>query len=590
MYVCLDFGAPSIFTNWCYQLVNYLTLMARHDYYPLRILRLWLMTTSYTTIQDSLLLTCFVRVCYYIIRFATLVSSVVANLRILIGYVVCILEVVMSIVAVLYNVILLVITYITVLVNAYRSYSVAIDSGLQVSGGGGTPNDPNPEPDNDDDNEEAGALDRPLKLPYNSLGEMMAEAHSSNDPSKNNRVTVAKRFAASGQEPTADIINEVQSRKGRNRITPAQVAILKKAYSENIVSLTVPLGKVGADIIRAIDPINNKTPGCYIMTHNTAGEQAVGSTIDLLVRVKKHLSDATSTTIVARNRVSQYMREHGRDNFQVQVVRLPLSMPQTVSAVLAFEQYLFLLLNPSINFFFIAGSTQLSPEQLRLQQEKNGTPLYIYYKGVLVYVTKTVIEGSNIMGKDPADLRNDTFVGTTLTDFKVTYQPVDGSEVNIMDIESLKELVAKYRLNLRIIYLYDDGYLISTFNSMNELLKATGFTKQQVQHSFTDRGGIYTKSTIMFSRTIIEGAPVRNIPDLRAHCEAARKVANQYVEVYKYVNNVLVDKYPSINKAYMANKDILHIRSSALSKKITQQGKYVQGEYTFSMGPLPDKS
>ena len=55
-------------------------------------------------------------------------------------------------------------------------------------------------------------------------------------------------------------------------------------------------------------------------------------------------------------RISKHMTEHGRENHTVEVVRLPQGMPQTQSALIAFEQYLFLLLNPSINLLFIAGS------------------------------------------------------------------------------------------------------------------------------------------------------------------------------------------------------------------------------------------
>lgn len=90
-------------------------------------------------------------------------------------------------------------------------------------------------------------------------------------------------------------------------------------------------------------------------------------------RVRTQLSEGYTGT-----RIAKHLRAYGRDNHKLQVVRLPLNMPQTQSAVLAFEQYLFLRLNPTINLLFIAGSGALSDDlinQLRTEQGAQSTTM-----------------------------------------------------------------------------------------------------------------------------------------------------------------------------------------------------------------------
>jgi hypothetical protein len=53
-------------------------------------------------------------------------------------------------------------------------------------------------------------------------------------------------------------------------------------------------------------PINNKTPGCYIVTHNESGAQGVGSSINLGKRLRTHLAEGYTEA-----RISKHLTLHG---------------------------------------------------------------------------------------------------------------------------------------------------------------------------------------------------------------------------------------------------------------------------------------
>lgn len=214
-----------------------------------------------------------------------------------------------------------------------------------------------------------------------------------------------------------------------------------------------------------MDPIDGKTPGCYIVTHTESGARGVGSSMNLGKRLRTHLSDGYTEA-----RISQHLTEHGRDNHTVQVVRL--QVPQTQSAVLAFEQYLFLLLNPSINLLFIAGS--LSDElTLQLRQEQ-GTAVFLYFKGVLVAQTVTVQEASDLMNITRSNVRTACTNDSYLVDFKLTTQPIIGADIQLMDKTSLKALLASYR-EVKQVHLV--GNTLTHTKGLKNYLKRLGLLK-----------------------------------------------------------------------------------------------------------------
>ena len=427
-----------------------------------------------------------------------------------------------------------------------------------------------------------GLLEDDVELPYGSVKELMKAA---TDSKSDSLFTMAKRYAASGDAPTADMINLVQGRQGSNSVTEQQVALFKYAFEHSTHSVPVPLGHEGWAIIRSMSPIHDKTPGCYIVTHTESGAQGVGSSMHLAKRLRSHLSDGYTGA-----RISQHLTEHGRENHSVQVVRLPLDMPQTQSAVLAFEQYLFLLLNPSINLLFIAGSSSLSDElTLKLRQEQ-GTPVYLYYKGTLVAQTVTVQEASDLMSITRSNVRTALAKDDCLVDFKVTTEPILGANVNIMDVTELKALLNTYR-EVKLIHLYIGGVYIDSYEGIKGikgLAVATGFTLSQVHHALSRSNGHYHNSSdIMFSRTLNKDAPTRVMTkaDILEYCAKARTLVASRNMVYLYCKGELVNKFTTLTQAYDACPK-LPISFKGVYASISRHGKYVAGDYTISSKPL----
>jgi hypothetical protein len=262
-------------------------------------------------------------------------------------------------------------------------------------------------------------------------------------------------------------------------------------------------------------------------------------------------------------------------------------MPQTQSAVLAFEQYLFLLLNPSINLFFIAGSGSVSDEMtLKLRQEQ-GTSVYLYFKGTLVAQTVTVQEASDLMSITRSNVRTACSKESYLVDFKVTIEPIADAKVEIMDVVMFKAILTTYR-EVKLLHLYIGGEYVDSYEGIKGLAKATGFTKSQVSHAFERSNGHYHDSSdIMFSRVLI-GDTTRRVISKAAileYCANARTlVANRNV-VYLYHKGLLVNKFTNITQAYNACPK-LPVQYKGVYGSINRHGRYVSGDYTISNKPL----
>jgi hypothetical protein len=285
--------------------------------------------------------------------------------------------------------------------------------------------------------------------------------------------------------------------------------------------------------------------------------------------------------------VSKHLTQHGRENHIVQVVRLPLGVPQTQSALLAFEQYLFLRLNPSINFLFIAGSSFISEQEAEKMRQEQGRRIYVYYRGTLVAQTATVQGASNLLGITRWNVRVAASKDSYLGDFKVTYVPVPGATVSIMEQSELTALLNKHREG-KVVYLYIDGQYIGTYTGLNEVCAATGFTKAQIAHAQTRSGGVYhPSSNIMFSPIFLENMPTQTMTkaEILEHCTNARNIVSNRNSVYLYRNNNLIGKFQNITKAYNACSE-LSIGFKAVCARLSRNGKCINGEYLFSKTPI----
>lgn len=408
-------------------------------------------------------------------------------------------------------------------------------------------------------------------IPFGTIGEMIIASNSDED----NLYTLAKEFAKSGKVPTADIINKLQNRVGENCVTEAQVNIFKEAYENGRITVPSPLGEKGWGIIRALN--NGKdSPGCYIFTNKETGAQGVGSSIKLGGRLQKHMSGNS------RTHIANHINTYGRENFLVEVIRLPLSIPQTSSATLALEQYLMLRLNPSINHFFIAGSSITSDEVLRAKRESIGTTVYFYNKGALIFKASSINQAREILNVSVNTIRWLLRSPNLSDNFTATYSIISDAPVRLVDSTTLKSMYETLTAAKHRVYLYMNGALVASFKSIVEISNVTGFSTSQIQKSFSRKGGAYD-SNILFSRTIIEDASITPLSTdaIREICDKAQRQINKSITVYVYENGVLIAEYPSINQAFKANPNI-SVKYVQFERTIRKQGKFIIGDLVFS--------
>nr|YP_010180103.1 hypothetical protein LI453_mgp09 [Auricularia auricula-judae]QUX33083.1 hypothetical protein [Auricularia auricula-judae] len=430
----------------------------------------------------------------------------------------------------------------------------------------------------------AGLLQDSVELPYDNVDDFISAAiEPDGGGPTTNLNTIAKRYASSGQEPTAEIINTLQSRTGGNRVTPEQVALFKEAFEQHTHSVPLPLGTKGMDTLRSMSPINKGTPGCYIITSLLDNSQGVGSSMNLALRLRSHYSRNNNT------RISKRLITQGRDNFTAQVVRLPLGVPQTQSAVVAFEQYLFLRLNPSINLFFIAGSYFISEDEILRRQVERGTPVYIYYKGKLVAQTLTVKAAADILNVERANVRAAAKNDSYLTDFKITLTPIADRVEDLMDIPSLKALLASKRSNneSKPFYLYIRGALVGSYNVFKELQARTGFTVSEIEKSLSNRNGLYRSDRdILFTRDLLQGAPLLEMSDsdILKHCSATRsRYTNKHV--YAYQDSKLIATYTS-PYSVLNRQTNFPISRGKFYADLKKNGKCQVGDTLYTVEPV----
>lgn len=309
-----------------------------------------------------------------------------------------------------------------------------------------------------------------------------------------------------------------------------------------------------------------------------SGAQGVGSSMDIASRLRSHLSDKNTGS-----RIAKHLTVHGKQNHTIRVVRLPLKIPQTPSAVLAFEQYLFFLINPIINKLFIAGSSFVSEKEKLKRQLKNGTSVYIYFKNTLVAQTVTVQDASQLMGITRANVRTACFNDSYLTDFKMTTQPIIGAPVDIIDVAAFKTLLNSYR-DIKLTHLYIDGKYANSYPTIQKIADATGFTMAQVKHAISRSDGYYNTSTnIRFTRTLQQKAPKSIITNaaILEHCANARKLVADKKAVYLYYKSQLVGKYTTITEAYNACPSI-SVKIRTVITIISRKGFYHSGDYIIS--------
>lgn len=218
-------------------------------------------------------------------------------------------------------------------------------------------------------------------------------------------------------------------------------------------------------------------------------------------------------------------------------------------------------------------------------RQEQGRRIYVYYRGTLVAQTTTVQEASNILGITRWNVRVAASKDSYLGDFKVTYVPVPGATVSIMELSELKALLNEHREG-KLVYLYIDGQYISTYTGIKEVCAATGFTKAQISHAQT-QGVYHSSSNIMFSPIFIENMPTQTMTkaEILEHCTNARNIVSNRNTVYLYRNNNLIGKFQNITKAYNACSE-LPISFKGVYANLSRHGKCIVGGYLFSKTPI----
>lgn len=205
-----------------------------------------------------------------------------------------------------------------------------------------------------------------------------------NGQETDNVFIIAKRFLESGEKPNSKIINKVLRLTGEEEVSDELVELFAEHYSERVTFNELPINRSRMETFRSLET-EGKASGVYVFKHKETGELYVGSSINLVVRVRDHYYGRT------HGRLAQHIKLNGPQNYTVSVTVLPTNL-RTKTNILALEQYVLFLLNPSINFLKVVNSSHKmhTDEEIAVMREKYGHKMYVYHKGVLVYVFRSV--------------------------------------------------------------------------------------------------------------------------------------------------------------------------------------------------------
>jgi len=207
---------------------------------------------------------------------------------------------------------------------------------------------------------------------------------------------LAKRHLASGALPTSSIINQILKLKGEHLVTDETIMEFSKILPIHISEL--PVNNAMARVILELSKAQGGSKygyGVYVFTNKYTGEKYVGSSRNLLERVRQHIKGNATSML-------QYqLLEHDLSSFTVDIYLLPAHTMST-ERVLAFEQYMMFHINPSINKSMVANTTYhvLSSEDLAKHRLLTGVSIYVYYENKLIHKFNAVSEASSALRKD----------------------------------------------------------------------------------------------------------------------------------------------------------------------------------------------
>lgn len=219
-------------------------------------------------------------------------------------------------------------------------------------------------------------------------------------------------------------------------INDSMVETFKERHDKCTEFNNLPIDREGMETFR--DLSNNGEPsGVYVFQHKSTGEQYVGSSINLIDRVRSHYYGKT------HGRLAQHLVKDGIGSYKVKILVLPKALASKAN-VLALEQFMIFLINPSINFLKVANSSHKTYSEAVVSNMRllMGHNVYVYHLGVLVYVFESVRQcfhelneannfAERVFGRMKGVYRQDLFFSKT---------EITDATVNLMTLTEFKHL------------------------------------------------------------------------------------------------------------------------------------------------------
>lgn len=271
---------------------------------------------------------------------------------------------------------------------------------------------------------------------------------------------IARRHIVNGAFTDVSIINKVL----KISITQEKLDILtnvipqKFILSNNIVQsrcdLQIIVGKGRSGI-----PDTKRIAGVYVFTNVVTGDQLVGSSINLAVRLISYLTpknQAFGSRLIFDNfrkfvptnyEITIYVIRDGYNTNEKEVLQ---------KETLALEQYFIFTLNTTLNTIKVAGAapfesytTPKRVEQIKKTSKQSSIPAYVYKDNVLIYHTssqKQLKLDSGISNNTQFNALSGSLIFGV---FQISTTFIESCSVDILSPFQFKKLVSEMRLAFR---------------------------------------------------------------------------------------------------------------------------------------------
>jgi NADH:ubiquinone oxidoreductase subunit 3 (subunit A) len=315
----------------------------------------------------------------------------------------------------------------------------------------------------------------------------------------NNPHIIARRHitnAIAGGLTDAKIINLVQSQLGHtikqkeldklNSIKPVSILFddlgVQTKTHEQLISSSVFNSKIRSKLNVYIGGTSRSIAGVYIWTNLKTGEQNVGSSINLYIRLRSYFKPSILNE--GNRLINQSMKTFGIDNFKLDIYIIDttgMEYSKIRAVSLCLEQYYIFILNPSLNSIKVAGSNpivEFTKEHIASIKKANSKPVYVYNDKTLLYeapsatelIKETNISHSTVSKslKKPSikvfEVLNISHIG-----------PTPDIKIQKVDAKTLKDLINKYctvgkrtTLKVNLTLIDHTSNMIHTFSSSSE--------------------------------------------------------------------------------------------------------------------------